>query len=58
MEIMLLRKGSKMTSARTGDKSEADISGNDNTKDSENVAASYSFLPQLPSGRQLAKKNL
>ncbi len=54
----MLRKGSKATSARTGDKSEADISGNDNTKDSENVAASYSFLPQLASARQQSKKNI
>eukprot|EP00831_Metopus_contortus_P058056 TRINITY_DN5030_c0_g1_i1.p1 TRINITY_DN5030_c0_g1~~TRINITY_DN5030_c0_g1_i1.p1 ORF type:complete len:170 (-),score=40.29 TRINITY_DN5030_c0_g1_i1:81-590(-) len=58
MEIMTLKKGALKVSKRNPNKSEIDTSHNDHTKDSENVAASYSFLPQLGSGRSFSKANI
>lgn len=54
MEVMMLRKGRKKDCK---DRSEIDLTGSgiEFTKDSENVGASTSFLPQLQSVRQAAK---
>ncbi len=66
-EILALRKAHKgqpggmlSSSKGAGDRSDGDISANDNTKDSDNIGVglSRSFLPHLPSVPRLDPKHI